>query len=60
MQAHHRPVDKRIQLGRVTGRSRVDLDQMRSAAGIEEDVVAKEAVAVVAGPDLGSWQFVVF
>ena len=60
MKAHHRPVDKRIQLGRVTGRCRVDLDQMRSAAGVEEDVVAKEAVAVVAGPDLGSWQFLWF
>ena len=33
---------------------------MRSAAGVEEDVVAKEAVAVVAGPDLGSWQFLWF
>ena len=33
---------------------------MRSAAGVEQYVVAKEAVAVVAGPDLLSWQFLWF
>ena len=49
---YHGPIDERVQFVAEGRRPRVDLDQVGVEPLVQEDVVAKELVAVVRGLDV--------